>query len=64
MCDNFLHQQGQEADAETTLEIRGTALVLAGLLPPYVTPEITLKSIQMALIHADSLSRQKALMKG
>lgn len=64
MCDNFLAHQADSDEAETALEIRGTALVLAGLLPPFVTPSITSNSISKVLENADSLFPQRALMTG
>jgi len=57
MANNFLaHASGAE-DAATTLEVRGTALVLSGVLPPVYTLESTLDNIERVLTSGASLPR-------
>lgn len=55
MAKSFREFDDDSESISRTLEIRGTALVLAGILPPYITVESTLESIEAVLEHADSL---------
>lgn len=57
MANNFRQYQSHEEAEETSLEIRGTALVLSGILPPAYTLESTLDNIERVLASGASLFR-------
>jgi len=59
MANNFRTMEEQMGEAASTLEIRGTALALSGVLPPYYTLEGTLENIEAVENSGASLVRQR-----
>lgn len=57
MANNFLAHQQEREETYTTLEVRGTALVLSGILPPAYTLESTLDNIERVINSGASLPR-------
>jgi len=54
---NFREMEEQMGEAASALEVRGTALALSGILPPYYTLEGTLENIEQVLNSGASLPR-------